>query len=140
MPLFLGLVGRARFDGSISCNIESNFKGLHAFLELDLGVLSLVDLSFVGPHHASRPTCAHSFDINKAEYRALASATANLRWFCYLLRDLGIFLKSPSLLLCDNLSTLSVAHNPIFHARTRYIENDFHFVLELLSNEHFKHN
>ena len=47
-----------------------------------------------------------------------------------LLRDLGIFLSTPPLLWCDNVSALAIASNPVFHARTKHIEVDYHFVHE----------
>lgn len=47
-----------------------------------------------------------------------------------LLKDLHIFLGHPPLLWCDNLSAISLAFNPVFHARTKHIEVDYHFVRE----------
>ena len=47
-----------------------------------------------------------------------------------LLHDLGLFLPHPPLLWCDNVSALAIATNPVFHARTKHIEVDYHFVRE----------
>ena len=47
-----------------------------------------------------------------------------------VLRDLGIFLSNTPFLWCDNLSALALASNPVFHARTKHIEVDYHFVRE----------
>ena len=47
-----------------------------------------------------------------------------------LLRDFGIFLPHPPLLWYDNVSALAIATNPVFHARTKHIEVDYHFVRE----------
>ena len=66
----------------------------------------------------------------KAEYRALASTSVELYWLRMLLRDFGIFLPHPPLLWCDNVSALAIASNPMFHARTKHIEVDYHFVRE----------
>ena len=66
----------------------------------------------------------------KAEYRALASLIAELCWIHMLLWDLGIFLPHPPLLWCDNVSALAIASNPVFHACTKHIEVDYHFVQE----------
>ena len=66
----------------------------------------------------------------EAEYRALASTAAELYWIRMLLRDLGIFLSTPPLMWCDNVSALAIASNPVFHARTKHIEVDYHFVRE----------
>ena len=77
-----------------------------------------------------QPMVSHS--SAESEYRALASTIADKHWFCYLLRELGVTLSAPPLLLYDNVSALSLAHNPVFHARSRHIEIDFHFMRELI--------
>lgn len=45
-----------------------------------------------------------------------------------LLRDLYIFLKQPLLFYCDNLSAISLASNLMFHALTKHIEVEYHFI------------
>uniref|UniRef100_A0A2N9GZA0 Reverse transcriptase Ty1/copia-type domain-containing protein n=1 Tax=Fagus sylvatica TaxID=28930 RepID=A0A2N9GZA0_FAGSY len=66
----------------------------------------------------------------ESEYRALASAAAKVCWLRTLLKDLGIYLSQPPILWCDNVSALAIASNPVFHARTKHIEVDFHFIRE----------
>ena len=66
----------------------------------------------------------------KGKYRALASSAAELCLIRMLLQDLGVFLPLPPLLWCDNVSALVIASNPMFHARTKHIEVDYHFVCE----------
>jgi hypothetical protein len=75
-----------------------------------------------------QPTVSKS--STESEYRALAIASAELCWIRTLLKDLGIFFSQPPLLWCDNVSALAIASNPVFHARTKHIEVDFHFVRE----------
>ncbi|KAA0045541.1 Retrovirus-related Pol polyprotein from transposon TNT 1-94 [Cucumis melo var. makuwa] len=71
----------------------------------------------------------------KSEYRALADATAELLWLCWLLTDMGVPQQGPTLLYCDNCSVIQIAHNDVFHERTKHIENDCHFIRHhLLSN------
>nr|KYP36109.1 Retrovirus-related Pol polyprotein from transposon TNT 1-94 [Cajanus cajan] len=67
---------------------------------------------------------------SEAEYRALASATCELQWIIYLLRDLHISLSQISLLYCDNTSALHIAANPVFHERTKHLDIDCHIVRE----------
>ncbi|VVA21226.1 PREDICTED: Copia [Prunus dulcis] len=69
----------------------------------------------------------------EAEYRALATNTAELCWFGYLFPELGIPLCSPPCIFVDNISALHMAANPVFHARTCHVEIDYHFVHELIS-------
>ena len=64
----------------------------------------------------------------ESEYRALATTAAKLVWIRQVLKDLGIFLSFAPKLWCDNVSTLAIASNPVFHARTKHVEVDYHFV------------
>ena len=64
----------------------------------------------------------------ESEYRSLALATSEIIWVQSLLQELSIDLSSPPVIWCDNISAASLASNPVFHARTKHIEVDIHFV------------
>ncbi|WMV29256.1 hypothetical protein MTR67_022641, partial [Solanum verrucosum] len=70
----------------------------------------------------------------EAEYRSVAHGTAELSWLLALLGDLHIQLSSPSIIYCDNISSIYLAHNPVHHARTKHIEIDIHFVREKVAS------
>ena len=57
-------------------------------------------------------------------------ATCEAIWLHNLLEDIGFEFSSSTQLLCDNLSNIHIANNPIFHARTKHIEVHYHFVRE----------
>lgn len=63
----------------------------------------------------------------EAEYRAMASAAAEVTWVVRLLEELGVQNLQPVTLHCDNQSALHIAKNPVFHERTKHIELDCHF-------------
>ncbi|KAH9666463.1 hypothetical protein KPL70_020649 [Citrus sinensis] len=67
----------------------------------------------------------------EVEYRALASRAAELTWITYLYREIGIPLAQPPQLLSDHLSALHMTINPVFHARSKHIELDYHFTKAL---------
>lgn len=66
----------------------------------------------------------------EAEYRALANTTSELTWITILFRELGIHSTPTPVILCDNIGATYMAANPVFHARTRHVKIDFHFVRE----------
>jgi hypothetical protein len=51
-----------------------------------------------------------------------------------LFKELGVVLKCAPVLWYDNISALALASNPVFHARTKHIEVDYHFVREKVLN------
>lgn len=46
-----------------------------------------------------------------------------------LFQDLRVFLTPPRI-WCDNISSISLASNPVFHARTKHLEVDYHYIRE----------
>ncbi|GFS32292.1 hypothetical protein Acr_00g0021800 [Actinidia rufa] len=69
---------------------------------------------------------AHS--STEAEYRALADTMQELLWLRWLLQDMGISHSGDTMLHCDNCSVILIAHNDVFHDRTKHIEIDCHFI------------
>jgi hypothetical protein len=52
-----------------------------------------------------------------------------------MLRDLGIFLTSPPTLWCDNIETTYLSTNPAYHAHTKHIKINFHFVRDKVASK-----
>ena len=64
----------------------------------------------------------------EAEYCALADNIFELLWLQWLLKDLGVSTSSTTSLYCDNQSAIHIAHNDVFHDRTKHIKIDCHFI------------
>lgn len=73
----------------------------------------------------------------EAEYKAQANATAEIMWV-QKLRELQIRCPPSACLWCDNLGAKYLSANPVFHARTKQIEIDFHFVREQVTSKLLK--
>ncbi|CAN6715372.1 unnamed protein product [Malus baccata var. baccata] len=79
---------------------------------------------------ASKKQHTVSRSSTEAEYRALAITAAKLAWIRQLFCDLHISILQAPMLYCDNLSAISLSTNPVFHAKSKHIEIDYHFVRE----------
>ena len=79
---------------------------------------------------SARKQAMVSRSSTEAEYKSVANATAEVIWIEALLRELGVRQRSPPVLWCDNMGATYLSSNPVFHARTKHIEIDFHFVRE----------
>jgi histone deacetylase 1/2 len=83
----------------------------------------------------ARKQATVSRSSTEAEYKALANATAELMWVQKLLTELQISHPPAARLWCDNLGAKYLSANPVFHARTKHIEIDFHFVRERVAQK-----
>jgi hypothetical protein len=55
-------------------------------------------------------------------------------WLRMLLKDICVTLTTAPTIWCDNVSALALATNPVYHAHTKHIEVDYHFVREKVLN------
>lgn len=69
-----------------------------------------------------------SWSSTKSEYRDVVVAATEVCWVRTLLDEIGVSLAIAPTGFCDNLSFTYLAQNLVFHARTKHIEIDFHFV------------
>ena len=58
----------------------------------------------------------------EAKYKGVAVAACEVAWLHTLLRQLGVQVQRPVVIYCDNLSSIQLARNLVFHARTKHIE------------------
>ena len=70
----------------------------------------------------------------EAKFRAMALGVCELLWLKNILEDLKVKWEGPMKLYCDNKSSISIAHNPVQHDRTKHIEVDRHFIKEKLDS------
>ncbi|KAE8719380.1 hypothetical protein F3Y22_tig00109971pilonHSYRG00141 [Hibiscus syriacus] len=66
----------------------------------------------------------------EAEYRSVADVTAETTWVNSLLNDLGVARQKTPIVWCDNSSVVAMTANPVYHAKSKHVELDVHFVRE----------
>nr|XP_043630138.1 uncharacterized mitochondrial protein AtMg00810-like [Erigeron canadensis] len=64
----------------------------------------------------------------EAKYRAMADTSYEISWLKCLLHELQVPVSTPTIIMCDNSSTISLTSNHVQHARTKHIEIDCYFV------------
>jgi hypothetical protein len=77
-----------------------------------------------------------SFSSTEVKYKELCSATCEEIWLRRILEDVGENKKVQTIIKCDNQSSIKLANNPVYHARSKHNETHYHFVREnIQSNE-----
>ena len=123
------------------------FNGFHYFAHTLLELCAYFDFNWAGdPVDRCSTTCYCFFlgssliswrskkqtvvsrSSTEAEYCALADTTQELLWLRWLLKDMGVLHSTATSLHCDNRSAIQIAHNDVFHDRTKHIEIDCHFI------------
>jgi len=84
---------------------------------------------------SARKQATVSRSSTESEYKSMANATAEIMWIQSLLKELGVRSSPTARLWCDNLGATYLSANPVFHARTKHIEIDYHFVRERVAQK-----
>lgn len=71
----------------------------------------------------------------EAEFKAIANTIAEVIWLQRLCHYLNIRLSMTSLFYCDNIGAIYLSSNPMFHACTKHVEIDFHFICNRIVNK-----
>lgn len=84
---------------------------------------------------SARKQATVSCSSTEVEYKALADATAEMMWVQKLLTELRVQHPPTARLSCDNIGATYLTANPMFHARTKHIEIDFHIDRERVAQK-----
>ncbi|XP_057537921.1 secreted RxLR effector protein 161-like [Amaranthus tricolor] len=71
----------------------------------------------------------------EAEYIAATSAAREAVWLRRVLIDLQHKQETPTTMFCDNMSTIAMTKNPVFHIRSKHIEIRHHYIRELVDKK-----
>jgi len=83
----------------------------------------------------SNPLCHVLVQNQRIKPEALANAYVELVWIQTLLNELQISTPCAPTLFCDNIGATYLTSNPIYHARTKHIEIDYHFVRDQVTDK-----
>ena len=126
-------------------------------LELTYGVTDTGIIGYTNADHASQyhrhSISGYAFLINggavswsskwqpivalsttEAEYVATAHSVKEVLWLWAFLGEITRPLSAPTTLNCDNQSAIALTKDGQFHARTKHINLQFHFICEAVTN------
>ena len=118
--IFQGLLFSSTSSLDMGAYADSNWAGDVTDRKSTSGFCMFLGDSLISWKSKKQSVVARS--TAEAEYRAIAHATAEIVWFHCLLSDMGVSQSSLTSLYCDNRSAVQIAHNTVFHERTKHIE------------------
>jgi hypothetical protein len=77
----------------------------------------------------------YCFSLKYAEYKVVTNATYELIWIETLLKELDVRQTSPHVIWCDNIGATYLSSNLGFHACTKQIKINFHFIREKVAQK-----
>ncbi len=80
----------------------------------------------VSQNNKKQPTFALS--STEVKYKGVAIVACEVVWLQKLLSDLGQSVDAPVIIYYDNISSILLANNPVYHVRTKHIEVHYHFI------------
>lgn len=86
---------------------------------------------------ASKKQTSIALSTTEAEYMGMTQAAKEILWLRTLLNEIGAFkhIVPMSTLNEDNQGAIALAHNPEYHARTKHIDIQYHFIRELVTTD-----
>ncbi|XP_015163690.1 uncharacterized mitochondrial protein AtMg00810-like [Solanum tuberosum] len=122
--LGLGLLMPAESSSTLEALCDSDWAGCLQTRKSVTGYLVKFGGALISWKSKKQDTISRS--SAEAEFRSMASVVAELTWLTGLFKELGISNHQPMHLQCDNKAAIQIAHNPIFHEKTKHIDIDCH--------------
>ncbi|KAJ0809226.1 putative RNA-directed DNA polymerase [Helianthus annuus] len=70
----------------------------------------------------------------EAEYVAATTCACQVLWMRAVLEDFGMKIKGSTTIKCDNMSTIKLSRNTVFHGRCKHIGVRYHFLRDLVKD------
>eukprot|EP00253_Pinus_taeda_P004072 PITA_04072 len=81
---------------------------------------------------SNKKQAAISLSSAEAEYRGVANITIQALWLQHFLIKLGIQFHQPTVIWCDNQSTLKFCRDQVQRQQMKYIEIHMHYIRDLV--------
>ena len=131
-----GLLYTNKFDVQLVGFSDSDWAGNLDDRRSTTGYAFNIGSGVVSWSSKKQPTV--SLSSTKEEYKAMFGATCEAVQLRRILEDIGEKKTKPTKVYCDNQRAIKLAHNPVYHARTKHIELQHHFIREKIESKEIK--
>lgn len=111
-------------------HVDANWAGYRSTRRSTTGYLFKLFGGAISWRSKLKPTVALS--STEAEYRSTTEAGQEATSLRRLLQGFGFYTPEPTSLHCDNLGAIQLTSKSVFHARTKHIKIQYHYIRELV--------
>jgi hypothetical protein len=79
-----------------------------------------------------------SLSITEAEYIVAEESCTQVEWMKQTLQDVKIVFEEPTIIHCDNTSTISLSKNLVQHSKSKHIPIKYHYLRDQAENKNIK--
>ena len=123
-----GILYKRTKDCQISGYCDADYAGDYDTQRSTTGYWISLGSGVISWCNKRQPTVALS--STEAKYRSATMAAQESTCLKQLMNDLHQPIEYQVRIFCDNLSSICLAENPVFHARTKHIEVHYHYIRE----------
>jgi hypothetical protein len=118
--------------GKVVGYVDADFAGDHDNRRSTTGILFMLANAPISWSSKLQPTV--SMSTCEAEYTAIAAAGREAIWIMNVLKDMGFQGVEPMTIYTDSESAIKLSINQQFHARTKHIDVQSHWIREAIAN------
>jgi hypothetical protein len=79
---------------------------------------------------SSKKQLTVALSSTEVEYKGTTIVPCEVIWLQKLLLDFKQLMDAHVVIYCDNISSILLVNNPVYHVRTKHIEVHYHFIKE----------
>ncbi|GJY65031.1 retrovirus-related pol polyprotein from transposon TNT 1-94 [Tanacetum coccineum] len=126
----LGIFYKRKSKASLEVYTDSDYAGDMDDRRSTSGSAFLLGSAAVSWSSKKQPIVTLS--TTESEYVAAASCACQCIWLRRILEELGHKEENTTVIWCDNMSTIQLSSNAVFHGRSKHIDIRFHFLRDLV--------
>jgi hypothetical protein len=86
----------------------------------------------------SKKQTSISLSTTEAEYIAVAECCTQVEWMNKTLQDIKVVFEEPTIIYCDNTSSINLSKNTVQHYKEKHIPIKYHYLRDQKTNKNIK--
>jgi len=111
---------------------DANWRGEEGWESVSGFVFTLADRVMIW---SSKKQSSIALSIIESKYMTLLHALKEQIWLLHFLREIDYDINNQNIIYIDNQGTIAFTHNPKYHAHTKHVDIQYHFIRNCVEDE-----